>query len=80
MTPRNFSFAARRLCHRKTTANDFKFKQKLKFLKLFSGFSGHFTRRTFLREIFYENIAIIAIQHSKIYFVDTFGDFFHTVE
>ena len=26
------------------------------------------------------NIAIIAIQHSKTYFVDTFGDFSHTVE
>ena len=38
------------------------------------------TRREFLREILYRNIAIIAIQHSKIYFVDTFGDFSHTVE
>ena len=38
------------------------------------------TRREFLREIFYKNIAIIAIQHSKMYFVDTFGDFSHTVE
>ena len=38
------------------------------------------TRREFLREILYKNIAIIAIQHSKIYFVDTFGDFSHTVE
>ena len=37
-------------------------------------------RREFLSEILYNNIAIIAIQHSKIYFVDTFGDFFHTVE
>ena len=38
------------------------------------------TRRKFLREILYKNIAIIAIQHSKIYFVDTFGDFSHTAE
>ena len=37
-------------------------------------------RREFSREIFYENIAIIAIQHSKMSFVDTFGDFSHTVE
>ena len=37
-------------------------------------------RREFLREILYKNIAIIAMQHSKIYFVDTFGDFFYTVE
>ena len=35
--------------------------------------------REFLREILYNNIAI-AIQHSKIYFVDTFGDFSRTVE
>ena len=33
-----------------------------------------------VREILYNNIAIIAIQHSNIYFVDTFGDFSHTVE
>ena len=38
------------------------------------------TRREFLREILYKNIAIIAIQHSKMYFVDTFDDFSHTVE
>ena len=38
------------------------------------------TRREFLREILYNNIAIIAIQHSKINFFDTFGDFSHTVE
>ena len=38
------------------------------------------TRRKFLREILYNDIAIIAIQHSKIYFVDTFGDFSYTVE
>ena len=38
------------------------------------------TRREFLREILYKNIAITAIQHSKIYFVDTVGDFSHTVE
>ena len=41
---------------------------------------SHAIRREFLREILYNNIAIIAIQHSKIYFVDTFGDFSHTVE
>ena len=39
-----------------------------------------YMRREFLREILYKNIAIIAIQHSKIYFVDTFGDFSHSVE
>ena len=38
------------------------------------------TRREFLREILYKNIAIIAIQDSKMYLVDTFGDFSHTVE
>ena len=38
------------------------------------------TWREFLREILYNNIAIIAIEHSKIYFVVTFGDFSHTVE
>ena len=38
------------------------------------------TRREFLREILYKNIALIAIQHSKMHFVDTFGDFLHTVE
>ena len=38
------------------------------------------TRREFLREILYENIAIIAIQHRKIYFVDIFSNFSHTVE
>ena len=38
------------------------------------------TRIEFSREILYNNIAIIAIQHSKIYFVDTSGDFSHTVE
>ena len=38
------------------------------------------TRREFLREILYNNIAIITIEHSKIYIVDTFGDFSHTVE
>ena len=41
----------------------------------------HFTtRREFLRKILYKNIAILAIQHSKMYFVNTFGDFSHTVE
>ena len=38
------------------------------------------TRREFLREILYKNIARIAILHSKMYFVDTSGDFSHTVE
>ena len=38
------------------------------------------TRREFLRKILYNNIAIIAIQHNKIYFLDPFGDFSHTVE
>ena len=38
------------------------------------------TRREFIREILYKNTTIIAIPHSKIYFVDTFGDFPHTVE
>ena len=38
------------------------------------------TRREFFREILYNNIAIIAIQHSTINFVDIFGDFSHTVE
>ena len=36
-------------------------------------------RREFLTEILYKNIAIIAIQHSKMHFVDTFGDSSHTV-
>ena len=43
-------------------------------------YSIKYTWREFLREIFYNNIAIIAIQHSKDSFVDTFGDFSHTVE
>ena len=43
-------------------------------------FSLNFTRREFLREILYKNIAIIAIQRSKMDFVDTFGYFSHTVE
>ena len=38
------------------------------------------TRREFFRKILYKNIAIVAIQHSKIYFVDNFGDFYDTVE
>ena len=37
-------------------------------------------RIEFLMEILYKNIAIITIQHSKIYFVDTLGDFSHTAE
>ena len=36
-------------------------------------------RKEFFREILYNNIAIIAIQYSKINFV-TFGDFSHTIE
>ena len=43
-------------------------------------YNGPCTRREFFREILYNNIAIIAIQHNKIYIVDTFGDFSHTVE
>ena len=39
-----------------------------------------FARREFLTEILYKSIAIIAIQHIKIYFVDTFGDFSNPVE
>ena len=35
------------------------------------------TRREFFKEILYKNIPIIAIQHSKMNFVDTFGDFSH---
>ena len=38
------------------------------------------TQRELLWEILYKNIAIIAIQHSKMHFVDTFGDSSHTVE
>ena len=38
------------------------------------------TRREFLREILCKNIAIIAIQHSEMYFVDNFGEFSHTVK
>ena len=38
------------------------------------------TWREFLREILYNNIAIITIQHSKLYFFNTFGDFSYTVE
>ena len=37
-------------------------------------------RREFFKEILYNNIAIIAIQDSKIYLVETFGDFSRTVE
>ena len=33
------------------------------------------TRKEFLREILYNNIAIIAIQNSKTNFLDTFSDF-----
>ena len=36
------------------------------------------TRREFFKEILYNNIAIIAIQHSKINVFDNFGDFSHT--
>ena len=41
--------------------------------------SSKSTRREYLREILYNNIAIIAIQHSKKFF-QTFGDFSHAVE
>ena len=37
-----------------------------------------YTERIFERN--WKNIAIIAIHRGKIYFVDTFGDFSHTVE
>ena len=37
------------------------------------------TRRVFFWEILYKNIPIIAIQHGKMDFVDTFGNFSHTV-
>ena len=47
---------------------------------MFILFLFQLTRGEFCREIIYNNIVIIAIQHSKIYFVDTFGDFSHTVE
>ena len=43
------------------------------------GIEAYCTRRKFLREILYRNIVIIAIQHSKMYFVDAFGDFSDTV-
>ena len=36
--------------------------------------SNH-ARREFLREILHKNTAIMVIQHSKIYFADTFGNF-----
>ena len=55
----------------------------VKFLNTDISFFKHnhqSARREFLREILYNNIAIIAIQHSKIYIVDIFGDFSHTVE
>ena len=45
-----------------------------------ANFLCQYTRREFCREILYNNIAIIAIQHSKIYIFDTFGDFSCTVE
>ena len=54
-------------------------KMSSKFYIIFT-LSYKCTRRELLREILYKNIAIIARQHSKIYFVDTFGDFSHTVE
>ena len=38
------------------------------------------TRREFSREILYNNIEIITIRNSKIYIVETFGDFSHTIE
>ena len=38
------------------------------------------TQREFFRKILYKNIAMIAIQHIEMYFVNTFGDFSHTVE
>ena len=44
--------------------------------KVVTIFQQYYTERIFKKN----NIALIAIQHSKIYFVDTFGDFSHTVE
>ena len=38
-----------------------------------------YTEKIF-EEHLYNNIAITGIQHSKIYFVHTFSDYFHTVE
>ena len=72
--------------------NKYKVKKKFKLKKLnnssfvllifeISKFRniGRSTRRGFLREILYKSIAIIAIQHNNMYFVDTSGDFSHTV-
>ena len=42
-------------------------------------FRNIIARSEFLTKILYKNIAIIAIQHSNMYFVDTSGDFSHTV-
>ena len=33
-----------------------------------------------MREILFNDIAIITIQHTTVYFIDTFSDFSHTVE
>ena len=49
-------------------------------VQVFRSFPVPCARREFLREILYKNITIIAIQYSKIYFLDTFGQFSHTVE
>ena len=60
-----------------------KVKLSQKFInsnRLFDNLFSPPTRRGFSREIVYKNIAIIAIQHSKTYFISTFSDFSHTVE
>ena len=60
---------------------------KIKIMRQFKGlfystlkWASKSTRREFFSEILYNNIAIIAIHNSNINFVDTFGDFSHTVE
>ena len=52
-----------------------------KYLTVYIAFpSLNSSRLSIIIEILYNNIAIVAIQHSKTYFVDSFGDFSHTVE
>ena len=53
---------------------------KFMFREFLSCYNVHFSRRKFWKEILYKNIPIIAIQHSKMHFLDTFGDFSHTVK
>ena len=65
---------------------DFIRLKKIRFVDIvmwdifFSAYVSNCTRREFLREILYKNIAIIAIQHGKMCFVDTFGYFSYTIE